>query len=287
MIRFALFLILLAMAAAGVGWLGENGIPPLVVVHAGEQVHVAGPKEAEVTHREPGRLAWRIPFLTRATAIDTRLRRSELGPLAVGDDGTQMKLQVWWRVADAARLIEAGSEGAPGETRVIRILDEALRGALSGWDLGRSRGDSHFEDQLLAAARAALPRSGVEVLAVESTGWSGEALLRAMSGSRTELRDTLRREVRELGARMRAEARSEAARIESESIRDADIARGQSEAEVARIYAEAHQVAPEFYTFSRQLEAYRNTLGPNTTLVLSPDHEFFRFLAPSAPPAER
>ena len=57
-----------------------------------------------------------------------------------------------------------------------------------------------------------------------------------------------------------------------------------------RIYADAHQVDPEFYAFVRSLESYRKAIDEHTTLVLSPEAEFFRFLegaGPSAPaPAE-
>ena len=48
-----------------------------------------------------------------------------------------------------------------------------------------------------------------------------------------------------------------------------------------RIYAAAFGKAPKFYAFWRTLQAYRVSLEHGTTLVLSPDHEFFEFLAPS------
>ena len=52
--------------------------------------------------------------------------------------------------------------------------------------------------------------------------------------------------------------------------------RGEGDAEAARIYADAYQKAPDFYEFTRSLEAYRKTIGKGTTLVLPPDHEFFQ-----------
>ncbi len=50
-----------------------------------------------------------------------------------------------------------------------------------------------------------------------------------------------------------------------------------------RIYAEAYGSNPEFFTFTRSLEAYRQSINDKTTLVLSPDTEFFQFLRGSAP----
>jgi membrane protease subunit HflC len=77
-----------------------------------------------------------------------------------------------------------------------------------------------------------------------------------------------------------AEAREKSARL-----------RGAGEAESARIYAAAYSRDPGFYRFVRSLEAYRKTLGEGTTVVLPPEHEFFRSfstggsdLQPSRPP---
>jgi membrane protease subunit HflC len=64
--------------------------------------------------------------------------------------------------------------------------------------------------------------------------------------------------------------------IVAEARRDGEIERGRGDAEAARLYAEAYSQDAEFYAFVRGLEAYRKTLGKGTTLVLPPDHEFFR-----------
>ena len=53
---------------------------------------------------------------------------------------------------------------------------------------------------------------------------------------------------------------------------------GEGDAEATRIYAEAYGSDPDFYEFTRSLEAYRKTIGSDTTLVLSPESEFFQFL---------
>ena len=67
--------------------------------------------------------------------------------------------------------------------------------------------------------------------------------------------------------------------------RDSEIARGEGDAEATRIYAEAYGSDPDFYSFTRSLEAYRKSIDGKTTLVLSPDSEFFRYLQSSQPSA--
>ena len=59
---------------------------------------------------------------------------------------------------------------------------------------------------------------------------------------------------------------------------DSEILRGEGDAGAARIYSNAYSKDPNFYAFVRSLEAYRKTLGEKTTLIIPPDHEFFKYL---------
>lgn len=84
---------------------------------------------------------------------------------------------------------------------------------------------------------------------------------------------------RELSEIIRAEADRTATVIEAEAYRDAEIIRGNGDAQAAAIYAEAFNVDPEFYEFTRSLNAYRQTFSDSgDVLLLSPDSEFFKYL---------
>jgi membrane protease subunit HflC len=84
---------------------------------------------------------------------------------------------------------------------------------------------------------------------------------------------------RELAEVIRAEADRTATVIEAEAYRDAEIIRGNGDAQAAAIYAEAFNVDPEFYEFTRSLNAYRQTFSDSgDVLLLSPDSEFFKYL---------
>lgn len=84
---------------------------------------------------------------------------------------------------------------------------------------------------------------------------------------------------RELSEIIRAEADREATVIEAEAYRDAEIIRGNGDAESAAIYAAAFNVDPEFYNFTRSLNAYRTTFSNSgDVLLLSPDSDFFKYL---------
>jgi membrane protease subunit HflC len=82
----------------------------------------------------------------------------------------------------------------------------------------------------------------------------------------------------ELAARIRAEADREAVVTVAGAQREAEILRGQGDAERSRIFADAYQQNSDFFEFYRSMRAYENAmLGTGTALVLSPDSEFFRY----------
>ena len=67
--------------------------------------------------------------------------------------------------------------------------------------------------------------------------------------------------------------------ILSEARRDARIIEGEADAERNRIFAQAYGKDAEFFEFYRSLAAYEEALrGQNSTMVLSPDSEFFNYL---------
>jgi len=89
---------------------------------------------------------------------------------------------------------------------------------------------------------------------------------------------------------IRAEADKERIEIVATAQKQSQILRGAGDADATGIYAKAFNQDKNFFAFYRSLEAYRNALsGTNTTFVLSPESEFFRYLnsATPTPPAAR
>jgi membrane protease subunit HflC len=99
-----------------------------------------------------------------------------------------------------------------------------------------------------------------------------------MQSERERLARKYRAEGEERARRIRAQADREALVIVANATKNSEIMRGEGDARAAAIYAEAYSRSPEFYVFLRSLEAYRKTIDHNTTLVLSPNTEFFQYL---------
>ncbi|MDP6952062.1 MAG: protease modulator HflC [Alphaproteobacteria bacterium] len=107
---------------------------------------------------------------------------------------------------------------------------------------------------------------------------NSEAVFRRMQTERQQEAAELRAKGAEEAQRIRAEADRERVVIVAEAEREGQILRGEGEGESNRIFAEAFSRDPDFFAFYRSMQAYQNALGSgDTTMVLSPDSEFFRY----------
>jgi len=109
-----------------------------------------------------------------------------------------------------------------------------------------------------------------------------------------DVRNSVYQQMREERARVAAQRRAEGSEIAEERKANADrervviladanrqsqIIRGEGDALSAEIYAGAYNKDPEFYSFYRSIDAYRQSVGrPGDILVIEPDNEFFRYL---------
>jgi membrane protease subunit HflC len=101
----------------------------------------------------------------------------------------------------------------------------------------------------------------------------------AMIAERNKIADTYRSEGRGRQAELEGERERELRGIESEAVRQAEVIRGEADAEATRIYAEAYGQDQDFYAYYQTLETWKKALaGGDTTLVLSTQSELLRYL---------
>ena len=135
--------------------------------------------------------------------------------------------------------------------------------------------------EITEKSQGTVGRQGVEVGDVrisrtELPRGAEEGVFGRMRAERDRLGRKYRAEGEEAARRIRAEADRDSLVIVAEARSQSEIERGTGDARAAAIYADAYSKDQDFYEFVRSLEAYRNTIGEGTTMVLSPDHEFFR-----------
>jgi membrane protease subunit HflC len=294
--RRALSLLLVSLAIlAGLLFAGSRGIGPVLITREGEQKMVLRLGSVAAVRTEPG-LWWRIPLLDDVLVFDRRLLYHNAEPILIQTEDAQpikVDYYVLWRIEDPRVFYES----FPG-----RGLDRAVDqiGRVVGADVQELIGQHNLDEvitsertkimsQMTEQANEALSRYGISVadVRINRTELPGDTLGNVYARMRTE-RQRLARKYRaegdEEGRRLRAEADRDARVIVAEATRDAEVLRGEGDAEAARIYAEAYSADPEFYDFVRSLEAYRKTIGSNTTLVLPPDSEFFHLFGSSEAP---
>jgi membrane protease subunit HflC len=286
--RRLLPLLILVGLLVGLLWGGNYGIGPVVVVREDQSKIVLRFGEAVQVLDEPG-IALRIPLIDTVLTYDSRLQYLNAAPvekLAMGGEKLIIDFYAVWRVSDAHAFRRSYPGGfAQAERRIQETVNSLVGAKIGGLTRAQLLARSEVIDTLDEESDAQLASTGVDIIDVrlnriELPRAAEPAAYRQMR----EQRRATSREVRAVGQRrareIRAIADREARLILADAGRKAEIARGQGDADSARIYAQAYSRDPEFYAFVRSLEAYRATLKGRTTMVLPPDHEFFRFLDP-------
>jgi membrane protease subunit HflC len=125
---------------------------------------------------------------------------------------------------------------------------------------------------------------GIEILdvrlrRVDLPEENSQAIYARMQSERERVARETRARGAELGQRIRSRADRERTVILAEAEKQSQITRGGGDAEATKVYADAYSQGREFFDFYRSLAAYRRMLREeDTTLVLSPDSELFRYL---------
>lgn len=110
-----------------------------------------------------------------------------------------------------------------------------------------------------------------------------DSVFRRMNTERQEEAQQLRSTGEEMAEGIRADADRQQIVIRAEAYRDAELIRGEGDAQAAAVYADAFNKDPEFYEFTRSLNAYRETFSDSSDLMLlGPDSDFFRYLKNSS-----
>ena len=137
--------------------------------------------------------------------------------------------------------------------------------------------------EMLSNARRAALELGIHVVDVrvkriEFRDEVSESVFQRMRQERARVASELRAEGAETAERIRADADRQRVVILADAYRDAEIMRGEGDAIAAETYANAYSKDPEFYSFSRSINAYRNSFGKEDLLVLDSEGDFFRYL---------
>jgi len=239
---------------------------------------------------DPG-LALKIPFIQEVVFYDDRILSRDVDPLEVTPlDDRRLVVDAFarYRIFDINKFREAVGTGGVqiAESRLDGILINELRevlGSVSSNDIlssDRAALMLRIRNGAIEKARAI----GLEVVDVrlKRTDLPRANLDATFARMRAEREREAADEIargNEAAQRVRATADRTQVEIVSEAKRESEITRGQADAERNNIFAEAFGADPEFFEFYRSLAAYRSAIrGQGTSMVMSPDSEFFNYL---------
>jgi membrane protease subunit HflC len=265
----------------------------IFVLNQREQALVLRFGEIVDVKSEPG-IYFKLPFsffdADTVQIIENRLLRFDLDDIRVQVSGGkfyEVDAFLTYRIADP-RLFRAAVSGqvSLAEQRLRTRLDAALRRVygLRGFESALSEDRAEMMREVRDELRPAAASLGIEIVDVrirrtDLTAEVSQQTYDRMKAERLAEAERLRARGREAAQGIRAKADREVVETIAAAQKDSEILRGEGEAERNRVFAEAFQKDPEFFEFYRSMNAYLTALnGQTTTMVLTPDSEFFRFL---------
>jgi membrane protease subunit HflC len=305
--------IVMAVVSAlfGIALLGAMGA--LYVVDETEQVVITRfgqPIGDPIT--EPG-LHFKVPLVHKANFFEKRFLEWDgaSNQLPTRDKRfVHVDTYARWRITDPLLFFQRLTDERGAQSRLDDILDGETRNTIANHDLIEvvrtsnrefaisedlgievdeevfrriTSGRDALAEEVLAAAQQRTSDLGIEILdfrfkRINYVEEVRREVYSRMISERQRIAEQFRSEGAGEAARIRGEKERELRTISSGAYKEAQEIMGGADASAADIYADAYNRDADFYRFVKTLEAYRETLRTDTTLLLSTDGEFTRFL---------
>jgi membrane protease subunit HflC len=260
----------------------------------------------------PG-LKFKLPFFQKANIFAKNLLTWDGIP---GQVPTQDKTYIYvdsfarWKIVDPVKFIQTVNNETSAIDRLNGIIDPAVRNLITSYPLvetvrNTDRSMDTFEydvdenvqrvqykinlgrDEItrliVQQASEKLKEFGIELVDVKIKRINyidnvRQAVYERMIAERKQIAEKYRAEGAGEASNIRGEKEKELQVIKSQAYRDAQKIKGDADAEAAKIYASAYGADPEFYSFVKSLEVYRESLKKDTTLILSTSSDFMKYL---------
>ncbi|MBE3640473.1 protease modulator HflC [Mangrovicoccus algicola] len=264
----------------------------IFIVDERQKVLVLRFGQIQSVKEEPG-LAFKWPFINEVVRYDDRILSLDTTTIEVTpSDDRRLVVDAFarYRISDPRQFREAIGTGslATAESRLEGIINPQIRailgqdGVTSNTILSEDR--SGLMQQITDASRQRAASLGIEVLDVrlKQTNLPEQNLEATFARMRAEREREAADEIargEEAAQRVRAQADRTVVEITSDANREAEITRGEADAERNGIFAEAYGQDAAFFEFYRSLTAYERALqSGNSSMVITPESEFFDYL---------
>ena len=261
-------------------------------------------------------LHFKLPFIQNVRRFEKRLLIWDGDPDQIPTKGREFILldtTARWRIADAKKFLENVATERGAQSRLDDIIDSVVRDQVSGnelvelvrstsWvtpkrevleEVPEERGEELKKEvrlgreeitrAILTEARKITPQYGIELVDVRIKRLNyiesvREKVYARMISERKRIAARFRSEGEGRNAEILGNMEKELRQIRSTAYRRAQEVRGKADAEATKIYGNAFNKDPEFYAFSRTLEAYKEGQNQNSVLILTTDSDFYKYL---------
>ena len=260
----------------------------------------------------PG-LYFKIPFIQQATYFPKNLLHWDGDP---GQIPTLDKTYIWvdafarWKIVDPIKYFQTVGNLISAQGRLDDIIGPAVRNFISSYKLIETvrttnreldtfevgledierrpkayaikTGREQITKEILLQAKPKLEKFGIELVDVKIKR------VNYVEQVRTSVYSRMIAERRQIAEKFRSEGVGESRKILGEKERDlklitseayrlAQEIKGKADADVTKLFAKAYGLDPEFYSFTKTLEAYSEALDKNSSIILSTESEFFKY----------
>lgn len=283
------------------------------VVDETEQVVVTQFGKVVGEPKKESGLYFKVPFIQSTTYFPKNLQQWDGDP---GQIPTLGKTYIWvdtfarWRIVDPVKFFQTVNNTVSARGRLDDIIDPAVRNLITenrlieavrktnreldtveeGLEDVKERpsykivtGREKITKQILGQAQPKVAQFGIELVDVKIKRINyveevRDSVYGRMIAERKQIAEKFRSEGKGEAQKIRGEKERDLKEIASEAYRKAQAIKGKADAESTKIYAEAFGVDPDFYSFIKTLEIYSDALDKDSSLVLSTDSEFFKYL---------
>jgi len=266
---------------------GVIAFSALFTVHQTQQALVLQFGEPKSVVKEPG-LHFKLPFVQNVIFLDKRMLSHEgTGEEVIASDRKRLVVTSFlrYRIDDPLRFYQTVGNENVARQRLNALLTSSLRQVIGTVPLQSVLTGERTELMSQIAFRVnteakdlGITIADVRIKRADLPEANNQAIYNRMKTEREREAREFRAQGAEIGQRIRSRADREKTVLVAEAQKQAQILRGEGDGKAVRIFAEAFGTDIEFFTFYRSMQAYREALGgEDTTMVLSPDSDFFRY----------
>ena len=230
----------------------------------------------------------KIPFIQNVVFLDRRILSLDPPPEEViASDQKRLIVDAFarFKIIDPLKFyISVGNERV-ARSRLATIINSRLRNVLGKQSLATLLSEDRTKQMAIIqeGVNNEAGKFGIEIIDVrikraDLPQANSEAIYRRMQTEREREAKEFRAKGAEMAVTITSTADKKVTVILAEAKKNSEIMKGEGDGERNRIFAEAFGQDPEFFAFYRAMQAYEKALiGGETSLILSPDSEFFKF----------